>query len=174
VEEEFCEVRFQLAKSSRNSRTPLEFIRNSLACALLTALEAARERRAMDEQAAARDENAVAKCSEATLHGTYLFAYDGVQIRGNNKGPFAAAGYQAHDGNHKVHGVYSANFNGEITHNEHYSGTYTVEADCTGTAMFTDGSHYDLFIAPDGSKFTFVQTRPKRYVTSGTAQRVGH
>ena len=128
----------------------------------------------MDEQAAARDENAVAKCSEATLHGTYLFAYDGVQIRGNNKGSFAAAGYQAHDGNHKVHGVYSANFNGEITHNEHYSGTYTVEADCTGTAMFTDGSHYDLFIAPDGSKFTFVQTHPKRYVRSGTAQRVGH
>ena len=128
----------------------------------------------MDEQAAASNEEAVAKCSEATLHGRYLFAYDGVQIRGDNKGPFAAAGYQVHDDNHKVRGVYSANFNGEITHNEPFSGTYTVDADCTGTAMFTDGSHYVLFIVPDGSMFTFVQTHPKRFVTSGTAQRVGH
>ncbi len=59
----------------------------------------------MDEQAAAGDEAAVAKCSEARLHGTYLFAYDGVQIRGNNKGPFATAGYQLHDGKHKLNGV---------------------------------------------------------------------
>jgi hypothetical protein len=59
----------------------------------------------MDEQAAASDEAAVAKCSEATLHGTYLFAYDGVQIRGNNKGPFATAGYQVHDGKQKLNGV---------------------------------------------------------------------
>src|SRR5215204_1210935 len=81
---------------------------------------------------------------------------------------------QVHDGKHKVRGVYSANFNGKITRNEPYSGTYTVEADCTGTAMFTDGTQYDLFIDPDGSMFTFVQTRPKRFVTSGTAQRVGH
>jgi hypothetical protein len=137
-------------------------------------LEAAQERRAMDEQAVARDEDAGAKCTEETLHGRYLFAYDGVQIRGNNKGPFAAAGYQEHYDKHKVRGVYSANFNAEITRNEPYSGTYTVEADCTGTAMFTDGTQYDLFIDPDGNMFTFVQTHPKRFVTSGTAKRVGH
>ncbi len=128
----------------------------------------------MDEQEAAKDKDAGAKCSEAMLAGKYLFAYDGVQIRGNNKGPFAVAGYQVHDGKHKVNGVYSANFNGKITRNEPYSGTYTVEADCTGTAMFTDGTQYDLFIAPDGSMFTFVQTDPKRFVTSGTAKRAGH
>jgi hypothetical protein len=128
----------------------------------------------MDEQAAAKDKDTGAKCSEATLDGRYLCAESGVQIRGNNQGPFTATGYQVHDGKHKVNGVYSANFNGKITHNEPYSGTYTVEADCTGTAMFTDGTQYDLFIDPDGSMFTFVQTRPKRFVTSGTAQRVGH
>ena len=128
----------------------------------------------MDEQEAAKDKDAEAKCSEATLEGKYLFAYEGVQIRGNNKGPFAVAGYQVHDGKHKVRGVYSANFNGKITRNEHYSGTYTVEADCTGTAMFTDGTHYDLFIDPDGDMFTFVQSHPKGFVTSGTAKRVGH
>ena len=123
-------------------------------------------------------ENAVATvasgatCSNATLDGTYLFAYDGEQIQGNNQGPFATAGFQVHDGINQVHGRYSANFNGTIFNNEHFSGTYAVNANCTGTATFTDGTHYDLFIAPDGSMFTFVQTN-HRYVTSGTAQRVG-
>jgi hypothetical protein len=114
---------------------------------------------------------AVVKCTNATLDGTYLFAYDGVQIQGNNKRPFATAGFQVHDGINQVHGRYSANFNGNIFNNEHFSGTYAVNANCTGTATFTDGTHYDLFIAPDGSMFTFVQTN-HRYVTSGTAQRV--
>jgi hypothetical protein len=102
----------------------------------------------------------VAKCSEATLHGTYLFAYDGVQIKGNDKGPFATAGYQVHDGKRKVNGVYSASFNGKIFSNEPFSGTYTVKADCIATVTYTDGSHYDQFIAPDGRMYTFVQTNP--------------
>jgi|SRR5215213_6080603 len=112
-----------------------------------------------------------AKCSNATLDGTYLFAYDGVQIQGNNREPFATAGYQVHDDIDKVRGRYSANFNGQIFNNEPFRGKYTVNANCTGTATFKD-AQYDLFIAPDGSMFTFVQTDTE-YVTSGTAQRVG-
>jgi hypothetical protein len=112
-----------------------------------------------------------AKCSKATLDGTYLFAYDGVQIQGNNREPFATAGYQVHDGKETVRGRYSANFNGQIVENDAFEGEYTVKANCTGTATFKDAK-YDLFIAPDGSMFTFVQTDAD-YVTSGTAQRVG-
>ena len=42
----------------------------------------------------AKDEDtARAKCSEATLHGTYPFAFDGVEVKGNNDQlPFAIAG----------------------------------------------------------------------------------
>jgi hypothetical protein len=116
-------------------------------------------------------ESAVSQCSVATLNGKYLFTEDGVQIKGNNTGPFAAAGYQVHDGKGKVNGIYSGNYNGTIYTNEPYSGTYTVDADCTGTATFTDGTHYDLYIAPNGSMFTFVQT-DSDYVTSATAHRV--
>ena len=47
----------------------------------------------------ANDENAAgAKCSEATLRGTYLFAFDGVDITGGDQVPFAAAGYDVFDG----------------------------------------------------------------------------
>ena len=124
------------------------------------------------------DDNAVAKCSKATLHGTYLFAHDGVVTGGPDKGPFAVAGYDVFDGNGKLDTVFSANFSGQITRKEHApTSTYTVKADCTGTITSTDGSQSDLFIAPDGSMFTFVQTDPST-VTSGvelqgTAKRVG-
>jgi hypothetical protein len=119
------------------------------------------------------------KCSEATLHGTYLFAFNGVEIKGNNdQAPFAIAGYAVFDGNGKEKSVVSSNFNGEVTRKEPISGTYTVKADCTGTLTFADGSQIDLFIAPDGSMCTFVQTKPSKLVGAGfeprgTAKRVG-
>jgi hypothetical protein len=128
----------------------------------------------------AKDEDAGrAKCSEATLDGTYLLAYDGVELKGNNdQRPFALAGYDVFDGNGKVKTVFSSNFNGEVSRNETLSGTYTVKADCTGTITYTDDSEYDLFIAPDGSMFTFVRINSPKQVTSGfelrgTAKRVG-
>jgi hypothetical protein len=126
----------------------------------------------------ADDENdAGAKCSEATLEGTYLFAQNGVEIKGNEQRPFAIAGYDVFDGNGEVKGLASGNFNGKITRNESLSGTYSVKADCTGTITFTDGTRYDMFIAPDGSKFAFVRTNPEivsaGFEQRGTAKRVG-
>ena len=128
----------------------------------------------------AKDENAAeAKCSEATLNGTYLFAADGFNLKGNEQTPFATAGYEVYDGNGKVRGVQSGNFGGEIVRNEHFSGTYTVKADCTATVTYPNGEpfRYDLFVAPDGSEFTLVQVKPSEWVTSGfelqgTAKRV--
>jgi hypothetical protein len=96
----------------------------------------------------------------------------------NDQAPFAIAGYAVFDGNGKEKGVASSNFNGEVSRNEPVSATYTVKADCTGTVTYRDGSQIDVFIAPDGSIFTFVQTKPSELVGSGfeprgTAKRVG-
>jgi len=126
----------------------------------------------------ANDEKAAgAKCSEATLHGRYLFAQNGVEIKGNDQRPFAIAGYDVFNGNGKVKGHASANFNGKITRKEPLPGTYTVKANCTGTLTFTNGTRYDIFIAPDGSMFTFVHTNPELVSAGveqrGTAKRVG-
>jgi hypothetical protein len=127
----------------------------------------------------AKDEDASGeKCSEATLEGTYLFAYDGVEIKGDEQVPFAYAGYDVYDGSGKVKTVFSFNVNGKITRNETLSGTYSVKANCTGTLTFEDGTRFDQFIAPDGSQLTFVQTKPSEFVTSafelrGSAKRVG-
>ena len=127
----------------------------------------------------ADEENASgAKCSEATLHGTYLFADDGFVIKDNEKVPFASSGYEVYDGNGHTKGVATTNVNGKITSKEPFSGTYTVKVDCTGTVRYTDGTQFDQFIDPDGSTFTFIQTKPPEFVTAGfeqraTAKRVG-
>jgi hypothetical protein len=129
---------------------------------------------AKDEDASSR-----AKCSEATLKGRYLFAQNGVEIKGDEQRPFAIAGYDVFDGNGEVKGLASGNFNGEVFRNESGSGTYTVKANCTGTVTFRDGAaiHGDMFIAPDGSKFAFVRTNPEFVGASideqVTAKRVG-
>jgi hypothetical protein len=128
----------------------------------------------------ANDEKAAgAKCSVATLHGTYLFAQNGVEIKGNDQRPFAIAGYDVFDGNGEVKGVASGNFNGETFRKDRFTGTYSVKANCTGTVTFKDGAatQGDVFIAPDGSKFAFVRTTPED-VAAGidpqvTAKRVG-
>jgi hypothetical protein len=90
----------------------------------------------------AKDENASrAKCSEATLKGTYLFAQNGVRIKDNDQRPFALAGYDVFDGNGEVKGLASGNFNGEVFRNDRFTGTYTVKANCTGT--LTSRSYLD-------------------------------
>jgi hypothetical protein len=127
----------------------------------------------------ANDENAAgAKCSEATLHGRYLFAVDGSIVKGKNQGPMAAAGYQVFNGDGKVVQVSSLNLNGQIIRKEHVSATYNVKADCTGTITYPDHSEVTVFIAPDGSMLTAIRTKPSDVVTSGfnlrgTAKRVG-
>jgi hypothetical protein len=142
------------------------------AAALLTTVGAGY---AKDEDATSR-----AKCSEATLKGMYLFAQNGVEIKGNDQVPFALAGYDVFDGNGKVRGVSSGNFGGEVFRKDPFTGTYSVKANCTGTVTFRGGgaaTQGDVFIAPDGSKFAFVRTDPED-VAAGidsrvTAKRVG-
>ncbi len=128
-------------------------------------------RTAEDDEAAARAAARVT-CDVGTLRGTYLGANDGVVTERPDKGPYAAAEFQWFDGNGNTEGVFSANYSRNITRKVKFSGTYTVDADCTGTVRLTDGTRYDLFIAPDGSMFAWVQTKPPRYVVSGVEQRV--
>jgi hypothetical protein len=83
-------------------------------------------------------------------------------------------GYEVYDGNGEVNGLVSTSMEGETSRNQPSSGTYIINSDCTG--RHTDGTYYDLFIAPDGSMFTFVLTNPGFVVSGfemqGTAKRV--
>jgi hypothetical protein len=125
----------------------------------------------------AADDGAVAACGPATLQGTYLFAYDGVRVEGDERRPFAVAGYEVYDGQGGMRSAVTSSDGGTPDRKVRTPGSYTVEADCTGTVTYADGTRYDLFLAPDGSSFVFIQTNPGT-VASGfepraTAQRVG-
>jgi hypothetical protein len=103
---------------------------------------------------------APAECSLATLHGTYLFAYDGVRIEGDSRDPFAVAGFEVYDGRGNMRSVTTSSSKKGIDRHVDTGATYTVNANCTGIVQYSDGPRYDLFIAPDGTTFVFIQTNP--------------
>jgi hypothetical protein len=126
---------------------------------------------------------AAGQCSLATAHGTYVSAFDGFEIVGSDRVPFAIAVVQTFDGKGHIQGVFSGNSNGKVfAHQVHFTGTYTVKPDCTATE--TDMSalgtvdHFDDFIRPDGSLITSVATDPgvvsSGVLSRGTGQQAGN
>ena len=117
-------------------------------------------------------------CSNATLKGTYLFAYDGWQIDADKvRKPFAFSGLEIYNGDGTMRGIYSGSFDGVVLQMIGYTGTSTIHPNCTGEQTFTDDlgivTHNDVFVAPSGDEFTFVMTDPGS-VSAGSEPRVKH
>jgi hypothetical protein len=114
-------------------------------------------------------------CSVATLHGTYQWANEGTQTAGSPKGPFSYAGQSTFDGQgHVIKGVFSGSSDGQAYGPLTYTGTYTVNPDCTGTEVDTPASgpaeHYAEYDAPNGSRYTYVEL-DAGIVSAGTGYR---
>ncbi|PYJ66592.1 MAG: hypothetical protein DME76_16625 [Verrucomicrobia bacterium] len=77
---------------------------------------------------------------------------------------------------HTLHGSYlfaTVSINGVIITSSGTPGTYTVNADCTGTLTFTGGAGYDIFVELNGQQLWMIQTSgPTPAVFEGTATRV--
>ena len=113
-------------------------------------------------------------CSTDTLRGTYLFAFDGQVIQAGRQHPVAVAGREYFDGEGHVRGIFSFSVNGDVSRRVHQAGRYTVRSNCTGSGSYAaSGDRWDMFIDPDGSNLTFVQTS-KGFVASGTESRATH
>ena len=118
-----------------------------------------------------------ARCSDATLRGTYNFATESTQISGTPpNGAFAYAGFVTYDGRGTDHEVYTISAAGEVSRLVTETGTYHVNSNCTGsetdTAAGVGTQHYDEFISPDGSQFAYIQT-DAGIVSAGTLTRTG-
>jgi hypothetical protein len=115
------------------------------------------------------------ECNNRTLKGTYVFTQDGIESRApstsqpaGDRRPFGYAGVEKYDGRGGFTGlntlatarrpdqVPTTSVSEFVT----YSGTYTVNQDCTVVWTSTDAdgftSNYHLFLSPDGEKFTFI------------------
>ena len=115
-------------------------------------------------------------CSLRTLKGTYLYHCAGVYLVNGQPVHFAFAGKDQYNGDGTMSGVYSLSDNGTLSHHVSYSGTYTVNPDCTGAFTTKDENgvvqHADLYFGRDGAEVSFVLTDPG-FVDSGVERRVG-
>ena len=66
----------------------------------------------------------------------------------------------------------TVSINGTILHSSGSPGTYTVNADCTGTLSFTGGPSFDIFVSLNGQQLWMIQTGPVPAVFEGTVTRV--
>jgi hypothetical protein len=115
-------------------------------------------------------------CGPQTLRGLYVFAIQGPAITGGVEVPQALLeGIRFNGDGTLISPSSTLNFNGDIFRIPNLPGTYTVEADCTGTYTHPGIATADLIVAPSGDKFWFIQTGPGGAVISffaGSAERV--
>jgi hypothetical protein len=114
-------------------------------------------------------------CSLQTLKGTYVYHCAGVYLVNGQPVHFAFAGKDEYNGDGTMSGVYSLSDNGTLSHHVSYSGTYTVNPDCTGAFTTTDENgvvvHADLYFERDGEEVRFILTDPG-VVDAGVERRV--
>jgi hypothetical protein len=94
---------------------------------------------------------ASARCSVATLKGTYLYSSIGT-LDGK---PYAESGREVYDGKRGVELTFSGTGGAGGTMRT----TYTVSPDCIGKAVYPYGQTLSSFISPDGSRFVYTMIR---------------
>jgi hypothetical protein len=122
-------------------------------------------------QGANDDSNAPA-CSPNSLRGAYGYSFNGTV---SSWGLLAGQGTLAFGGSGNLTGAYIENVNG-ILFQGRFSGSFTVAADCTGSATITGLSHTWTvqlhFVIVDGGKEVLLLDTGAGKVVSGRARRM--
>jgi hypothetical protein len=112
-------------------------------------------------------------CGVQMLRGSYLFATHGWNIVNGVAQPKAIVeGINFNGDGTLVSPFATISLNGTIIRNGNTLGTYTVNADCTGTVTFTPAPSFDIFVEPNGKQLWMIQTGPGAPVFEGTVTRV--
>ena len=101
----------------------------------------------------------------ATKHGTYVVYGTGTVV-----GPAVALGEITYDGHGNAVATFTLNVNGNVQTHTDVPSTYSINSDCTGTALEA-GAHYSFVVSPDGNTTTWMETDPG-IVVSGTEVRL--
>jgi hypothetical protein len=102
-------------------------------------------------------------CNNHSLRGAYGFASDGQAFDASGKevAEIAAAGRIVFDGRGGLTGRETESFSGVIS-DIPFSGSYSVQPDCTGTAIIHNGqtAHLKLMLVEGGQEVNFIDQDP--------------
>ena len=96
-------------------------------------------------------------CSVTTVQGTYSFVTTGTL----DGAPFASVGRVTFDGKGNSQGSGTISNNGVIFRDVPFTGTYTVNPDCTGSSTVSTGREVDFVINHYGSEIQSINTAPE-------------
>lgn len=91
-------------------------------------------------------------CTLESIKGHYNYWAQGVDAAGKVT---AEVGKEIYDGAGNFTSVIAVAGSAALVQD---SGTYTVNADCTGTATYASGATYNMLIAPAGDGFVFASS----------------
>lgn len=109
----------------------------------------------------ARADSLGGNCSVSMLQGLYVFNASGWNIGSSlASGAVPKAILQGiyFNGNGTLASPFATVSNNGVITRGGVSGTYTVNADCTGTVSFAGGVMYDTFVRLDGGQVWMMQT----------------
>jgi hypothetical protein len=101
-------------------------------------------------------------CGAQTLHGTYIYSADGFVAHVPVQGPFtpiAEAGVYTFDGAGQFSTTNTISVGGQIIP-RNATGTYSVNADCTGSVNIKNGATFDFGLTRSAKDMRFVVTTP--------------
>jgi hypothetical protein len=123
------------------------------------------------QQGYAQEKNPTA-CTLATLTGLYVFDATGYNIVNFVPQPKAVVEFLHLKGDGSLTSKATVSLDGVIHSGIPGSGSYTVNQDCTGSLTFNgSGFTFDLFVAPNGSRFHMIQT-DSNTVLAGVSRRL--
>jgi hypothetical protein len=107
-----------------------------------------------------------AECSPSALRGQYIFTGRGFIEPLAPTVQRVHAGIYLFDGASNVSAKETSSRGGHVVQGQTLNGSYTLNADCSGTMTFGSladpklQTHYDIFVTEDGRKASMIRTDP--------------
>lgn len=108
-------------------------------------------------------------CSVDSLEGDYLWRFSRLNVASGAQRD--ALGVMTFDGVGNISATVTFNDDGVSTLRVPRTGTYTVDADCTGTLILDGVNYWDLVLTDDASEGRVIQTAPPGNRASGVLRR---
>jgi len=106
--------------------------------------------------------HAAERCTTAGLKGNYGFTGIGFFSIGSENGPIVATAVATLDGESNVTATVTASFNGDVQ-TFPYTGTYSMNPDCTGSITATPGSglaNFSIVVVRGGAEILGMDSDP--------------